>query len=65
MKKINFLTGIIVILVIIIISMSIKMFMMSRDYKEQKNTLKQTEKQVTLIKEQIKERCPDEFNFVD
>jgi hypothetical protein len=45
--------------------MGVKMYMMNSDYQNQKNTLEATENSITVLKEQIKERCPDQFNFID
>ena len=53
------------ILIVIIIGMATKIFLMNNDYKEQKNILEQTEKEITLLKEQIKKRCPSQFDFAD
>lgn len=54
---------IISLLIVIIFGLSIKIYLMNKDYVDQKNILEETEKEVTLLKNQIKERCPDKFNF--
>ncbi len=65
LKKERVLIVVIVVLIMVIIGMGIKMFMMNNDYEKQTNDLRLTEHQIDLLKEQIEERCPGQFNFVD
>lgn len=64
-KRERVLMIMIVILIVIVIGMGIKIYVMSNEYKEQQNILSETEKEIDLIKQQIEERCPDQFHFVD
>lgn len=65
LKRERVLIIVIVVLIMVIIGMGIKMFMMNNDYEKQANDLRLTEHQIDLLKEQIEERCPGQFNFVD
>lgn len=65
MKKNNILIIVIVLLIVIVVGLSIKLYVLNNDYKEQENLLQETEKSIDLLKEQIEERCPGKFNFVD
>lgn len=65
MKKNQVFIIIIVVLVLVIVGMSIKIFILENAYQKQKNILKETEKEVVSIKEQIQKRCPDKFNFIN
>lgn len=65
MKKNKLLITIIIILLFIIINMGIYIFLLQRSYNEQEDILNETEKEIAILKEQIKVRCPGKFNFVD
>ena len=65
MKDKKIYIAIIIVLVLAVIGMGVKIALLNRDLSNEKNMVQSLENIVTKYKEEIKERCPEQFNFVD
>lgn len=65
MKKDYIFISFIVVLILIIFGMTVKIIILNRNLSNEKNMVNSLENVVSNYKKEIKERCPEEFNFLD